>query len=115
MTSTPTALTGRVRAALSGEPSTREVSMFGGLSFMVDEKILVAVGRDDVLLVRIDPARHDELLALAGATQAEMGTGRSMGPGWIHVVPDALATDDDLSFWLDVAREYNTRARRTTR
>lgn len=114
MASSHTSLTGRVRAALSGEPSAREVPMFGGRSFMVDEKMLVAVGRDDVLLVRIDPARNRELLALPGTKPAEMGTGRPMGPGWLHVLPDALGTDDGLSFWLEVAREYNARARRST-
>jgi hypothetical protein len=31
----------RIRAMLAAEPSTREVSMFGGLSFMVNDKMIV--------------------------------------------------------------------------
>ncbi len=27
-----------------------------------------------------------------------------MGTGWLDVSPAAVATDDDLAFWLDVAR-----------
>ena len=82
--------------------------MFGGLSFMVNEKIVVAARPAGALLVRADPARNDELLALPGAAQAEMGTGRSMGPSWISVAPKAIATDEQLSFWLDVALDYNS-------
>jgi len=101
----------RVRTVLESEPSTREVRMFGGLSFMVNEKMVVAVGRDGDLLVRIDPTMNQELLRRPGAAQAEMGAGRSMGRGWIHVDEEALTTDDALSFWIGVALEHNARAR----
>lgn len=88
--------------------------MFGSLAFMVNEQMLVAVGRDDTLLVRIDPERNRELLARPGTTPAEMGPGRPMGPSWIHVTPDAVATGDDLCFWIDVAREPNAHAGKGT-
>jgi TfoX/Sxy family transcriptional regulator of competence genes len=101
-------LADRIRAALTDEPSTPEVQMFGGLSFMVNEKMVVAVHSDGDLLVRVDPDRYDELLAHPGGQPAEMGAGRAMGQGWIRVTGQALATDDDLSFWTDVALEYNT-------
>lgn len=110
-----TPLIDRVRTALASEPSTREVRMFGGLSFMVNEKMVVAVGRDGGLLVRIDPKRHDELVARPGAAQAEMGAGRSMGPGWIHLNEEALTTDDNFTFWIGIVLEYNARARAGTR
>lgn len=82
--------------------------MFGGLSFMVNDRMVVAAGRDGDLLVRIDPARNRELLALPGVKTAEMGAGRTMGPGWISVAHDELVADEQLSFWIDVAMEYNT-------
>ena len=80
--------------------------MFGGLSFMVDDSMVVAVGRDGDLLVRIDPARHDELLNVPGAKPAIMGTDRPMGPGWINVSHDGLATDQQLAFWTRVGLEH---------
>lgn len=101
-------LTDRIRIALAVE-SAREVRMFGCLAFMVNGKMVVAVRKDDGLLVRIDPARSSELLAQPGAAQAEMGAGRSMGPGWLEVDRAAL-TDKGLEFWLGVALEYNARA-----
>ena len=70
-----TELVERVRAALTGRPPVREVRMFGGLAFMVDDRMVVRVRRDGDLLVRAAPERADELLALEGAGPAEMGAG----------------------------------------
>ncbi len=100
-------LLSRVRDAVGATSVVREVNMFGGRAFMVNEKMLVSVGRGGDLLVRVDPERSGELLAAAGARQAEMGAGRSMGPGWVTVAEEAVATDDALDFWISVAAEYN--------
>lgn len=97
----------RLRAQFAEEPSTREVSMFGGRSFMVNDKMVVSAFKRGDLLVRVDAERHDALTRQPGATQAEMGAGRSMGPGWIAVSAAAIAGDDGLSFWLDAAMDYN--------
>jgi TfoX/Sxy family transcriptional regulator of competence genes len=97
----------RIRTMLGEEPSTREVSMFGGLSFMVNDKMIVNVRRGGDLLVRVDPSRSPELVADHGARFAEMGAGRAMGPGWIDVPAELTATDNQLRFWLDVAMEFN--------
>ena len=100
----------RIRALLADQPSTREVAMFGGRSFMVNEKMVVSALKGGDLLVRVAAARHDELTAQPGAEQAEMGTERSMGPGWISVSAASLATEEGLSFWLGVALDYNRAA-----
>ena len=97
----------RIRTMLAEEPSTRKVSMFGGLSFMVNDKMVVNVRRGGDLLVRVDPSRSPELVADHGARLAEMGAGRAMGPGWIDVPAELTATDNQLRFWLDVAMEFN--------
>ncbi|MGF6823079.1 hypothetical protein M2317_001990 [Microbacterium sp. ZKA21] len=101
------ALVERLRGLLSAEPTVREVSMFGGRSIMVNEKMIVAVQRDGALLVRVAADRHEELLAKPGAAQAEMGAGRDMGPGWIEVAPAVIAEDDGLAFWVAAAMAYN--------
>ena len=100
----------RVRAALSAHDPVREVRMFGGLSFMVNDKMVVSARGDGELLVRADPARADELLAVAGARTAEMGAGRDMGRSWISVSAEAIATDEALDFWLGVALEHDRNA-----
>jgi TfoX/Sxy family transcriptional regulator of competence genes len=101
------ALVDSVRMLLGGEPSLREVSMFGGRSFMVHNKMVASALKDGALLARVDAARHDELVARDGAAQACMGAGREMGPGWIEVHPGVIDTDEKLASWLDVALEYN--------
>lgn len=107
MTPEQTALTERLRALLADEPMMREVSMFGTRSMMVREKLLVSALKNGGLLVRVDPDRHEELLARPGAAQAEMGPRRDMGPGWIEVAAAAIGDDEQLSAWIEFAMEHN--------
>jgi TfoX/Sxy family transcriptional regulator of competence genes len=100
----------RLRALLAHEPSTREVSMFGGRSFMVNDKMVASALKHGDLLIRVDAGRHDELNKLPGASQAEMGAGRSMGPGWISISAESITDDEHLSRWLDVAMDHNRAA-----
>jgi TfoX/Sxy family transcriptional regulator of competence genes len=101
----------RVRASLQDRP-VREVKMFGVRAIMVDNVMVVAVHRDGSLLVRVDPADDDKLLSNAHAYRAEMGAGRSMGQGWIHVEAEALRSDVGLTSWLDCALSYRSRLSR---
>lgn len=107
MTPEQTALIERVRTLIAGEPVVREVSMFGGRSVMVNERMIVSVLKDGGLLVRVDAGEHDKLLGRSGAVQAEMGAGRDMGPGWIEVAADAISDDEQLSSWIGIAMDYN--------
>lgn len=106
MTTEKETLAARVRATLPPDRPLREVSMFGGLSFMVDDSLVVAAGRDGDLLVRIDPARYEQLLTVPGARPAVMGADRPMGPGWITVSRDGLATDGQLASWVQVGLDH---------
>lgn len=98
----------RVRAALHSQ-STREVRMFGGVSFMVNDALAVAVDQDGALLVRVDPRRDAELLARPYAARAEMGAGRSMGAGWIRVSGAGVAEPADLNHWITDALDHLAR------
>ena len=97
----------RVRALVDDEPDVREVPMFGGRAIMVNDKMIVSAGKAGDLLVRVAADRHETLLSEPGAEQAQMGTGRVMRPGWITVAPEAIADDDRLAFWIDVAMRHN--------
>jgi TfoX/Sxy family transcriptional regulator of competence genes len=113
MTAQREALADRIRAALPHDRPVREVSMFGGLSFMVDDSMVVAAGRDGDLLVRIDPARHEELLDAPAAKAAIMGVDRPMGPGWISVSQHGLTTDEQLASWVHVGLQHLAAQTRT--
>ncbi|MFZ1670577.1 MAG: TfoX/Sxy family protein [Candidatus Nanopelagicales bacterium] len=91
----------RLRDLLTSHQSVREVRMFGGLSFMVDDRIVVAARQDGDLLVRTDPATYDELLR-RGAEPARIGEHRRMGRGWLTVPYPRIQDDADLVYWVNV-------------
>ncbi|MDO5498561.1 MAG: TfoX/Sxy family protein [Propionibacteriaceae bacterium] len=107
MTPEQTVLIERIRTLIAGEPVVREVSMFGGRSVMLNEKMILSALRAGGLLVRVDADQHNALLERSGAMQAEMGRGRGMGPGWIEVDAETIRSDEQLSFWVEVAIDYN--------
>ena len=107
MTPEQSALIERLRALLADKPVVREVSMFGGRSVLLNEKMIVSALKHGGLLVRVDANRHDELLERPGAMQAHMGAGRAMGPGWIEVAATAINEDKQLWAWVEIAMEYN--------
>ncbi len=101
----------RIRTALVDHPAVREVKMFGGLAFMLNDKMaLYADGHGD-LMVRCDPARVDDLLGDEAAEWAEM-RGRRMNKGWITVRADGIGSEGSLAYWLDLALEYNDQVTR---
>jgi TfoX/Sxy family transcriptional regulator of competence genes len=101
-------LADRIRKSLAGQ-QVREVSMFGGLAFMVNEKMAVSANGSGDLLVRVDPAQVEELEA-KGAETAEMGRGRQMSKGWLRVRSDHVQSDKDLDHWVGVALDFNRAA-----
>jgi len=83
--------------------------MFGGLSFMLDNRMIVSVNRDGSLLVRVDPGRSAELLSVPDAQPAVMGADRPMGPGWITITANGVTTDQQLTDWIEVALQHHSR------
>ena len=92
------ALAERIRSLVSSEPRVTEKKMFGGLAFLVGGNMAVAASGQGGLLVRVDPAETDALLASTPATLMEMG-GRSMA-GWLRVEADAVHTKKQLAPWV---------------
>ena len=87
-----------IRGLLDGEPDVTEQRMFGGLAFLVGGNMSVAASGQGGLLVRVDPAETDELLAEPHAQPFEM-RGRSMR-GWLRVDPEAVRTRRQLEVWV---------------
>lgn len=100
-------LVARLRGLLADEPAVREVSMFGGRAFMVNEKMAVHASKDGDLLVRVDVADDAKFSEVPGASPAEISPGRAMGAGWIRASAASVADDEQLRFWLDAALAYN--------
>jgi hypothetical protein len=91
-------LADRLREILAGEPGVVEKRMFGGLTFMVAGHMAVSASGRGGLLLRVDPARTDVLVADPRASRFVM-RGREMD-GWLWIDIDADATDEELNRWV---------------
>jgi hypothetical protein len=85
-----------------------EKRMMGGLCFMVDLKMCVGVEKHR-LMARIDPAIYDSALRKKGCVAMDF-TGRPMR-GFVFVNPAGLVTDDQLDEWLNLALDFNPKAK----
>ncbi|MBA3303596.1 MAG: TfoX/Sxy family protein [Acidimicrobiia bacterium] len=92
-------LADRIRALLADEPDVVELRMFGGLAFLVGGHMAVAASGQDGLMVRVDPAASEELVATTAAVPMEM-RGKPM-KGWLRVDVDGLRTEPELAEWVD--------------
>jgi TfoX/Sxy family transcriptional regulator of competence genes len=97
-------LAARIRALLGEAPDITEKKMFGGLAFLVHGNMAIAASGEGGILVRVDPARTDELVATTDAHVAEM-RGRLM-PGWLRVEADRLEGDGELGFWVRTGTDF---------
>jgi TfoX/Sxy family transcriptional regulator of competence genes len=83
---------------------TEEKKMFGGLCFMVNDKMCVGIEQER-LMVRLDPAKYDEVIEKEGCKPMDF-TGKVM-KGYVFVDVDALKTKKQLEYWITLALEYN--------
>jgi TfoX/Sxy family transcriptional regulator of competence genes len=90
---------------LIDDPFVVEKKMFGGLAFLVGGNMSVAVSGQGGLLVRVDPAVSDELLAEPGAAEFDMG-GRGPMKGWLRVSADVLSVEATLEAWVSRGVSY---------
>jgi TfoX/Sxy family transcriptional regulator of competence genes len=97
-------LADRIRRELGGEADLTEKKMFGGLAFLVGGNMAIAASGQGGVLVRVDPAESDRLVATTPARPAEM-RGRSM-QGWLRVQPDDLRTKRQLAKWVQLGTAY---------
>ena len=84
--------------------NVEEKAMFGGLCFMVNNKMCVGVEMER-LMVRLDPAKYEEVMEKEGCKPMDF-TGRVM-KGFVFVDIEALKTKAQLGYWIKLALEYN--------
>ena len=84
--------------------NVEEKAMFGGLCFMVNDKMCIGVEKER-LMVRLDPAKYDEVMEKEGCKPMDF-TGKVM-KGFVFVDADVLTTKKKLDYWVKLALEYN--------
>ena len=103
------ALADRVTDSLTARRVPFEAkAMMGGLCFMVDGKMCVGVTKDR-LMVRLDPAEEADALTRPGCQPMDF-TGRPM-KGYVFVHPEGYESEAQLRHWLDLALDFNPRAK----
>ena len=103
-------LADKIREALSHLPFVEEKKMFGGLAFMIDDKMCITIGVDRIMC-RIDPAIYNEAVKKDGCSAVKMG-GREY-KGYVYVSENIVQSEKDLSYWLGLAIDYNKIAKRS--
>jgi TfoX/Sxy family transcriptional regulator of competence genes len=93
----------RIRTVLTGHDDVREQRMFGGIAFMVRDRMAVGVIHED-LMVRVGPSAYDDALAQPHARPMEF-TGRPMR-GMVYVAPAGVTDDADLARWVEAGAAF---------
>jgi TfoX/Sxy family transcriptional regulator of competence genes len=97
-------LADRIRELVGSEADLTEQKMFGGLAFLIGGNMAVAASGQGGVLVRVDPAQSDALVATTSARPMEM-RGRQM-QGWLRVGPDEVRTRRQLARWVELGTSY---------
>ncbi|WP_298879490.1 TfoX/Sxy family protein [uncultured Polaribacter sp.] len=82
--------------------------MFGGLVFMVDDKMCVGVMKDQIM-ARINPDIYDESLKKDGCKSMDF-TKKTM-KGFVYLSDEAIDLDENLYYWLQLALDFNPLAK----
>jgi TfoX/Sxy family transcriptional regulator of competence genes len=94
----------RIRELVGGETGLTERKMFGGLAFLVGGNMAVAASGQGGILVRVDPAESNALVASTAAEEMEM-RGRKLG-GWLRLGSADVESDAELSQWVERGLAY---------
>lgn len=86
--------------------------MFGGLAFMINDKMCITVG-ENRMMCRIDPALHQEATQKDGCTTVTMRNREYKG--YVHVREEVLHSDKALNYWLQLALDFNEIAKSSKR
>jgi len=97
-----------IRKALAHLPNVKEKKMFGGLAFMIDDKMCITAGADRIMC-RIDPALHEEAIKRKGCRAVTM-RGREY-KGYVHVDEESIKNKKDFDYWVTLALDYNRKAK----
>src|SRR3569833_1429447 len=88
----------RIRDILGPDPRVTEKNMFGGLTFLLNGKILVGTKKDGRILLSVGKDNNDAALARPGASPM-VHNNRSMTV-FVWVEAEAFEYDVDLRDWV---------------
>ncbi|MDO5106252.1 TfoX/Sxy family protein [Capnocytophaga sp.] len=105
-------LANRVREFLAEIPDieVEEKKMFGGLAFLVNEKMCVNVS-GELLMCRFDAALTDELAEKQGFLPCVMKNKELKG--YCYVEEIGYKSPENFAFWLNLCLDFNKKAKKS--
>ncbi|MEP6750095.1 MAG: TfoX/Sxy family protein [Bacteroidota bacterium] len=94
----------RIREALADSRQVKEVKMFGGICFMVNNKMCVCASGNE-MMCRISPGVYEEALERNGCRPMIHG-GRLM-KGFVYVDEESMKSKKDFQYWIKLALDFN--------
>ena len=94
----------QIRDLVVGDLDVTEKKMFGGLAFLVNGNMSVAVSGSGGLMVRLDAQDSGALLDAPAVTPLEM-RGKPM-KGWLWVTEAGYTTHEQLRGWVERGVEF---------
>jgi TfoX/Sxy family transcriptional regulator of competence genes len=85
-----------------------EKKMFGGLCFMVDDKMCMGIVKDE-LMARVGPDHYEEALSREGAKEMNF-TGRAM-KGYVFVEAEGVDMQENLEYYVERCLAFNPLAK----
>lgn len=102
-------LADRIRQSLDNKRvDYLEKKMFGGLCFMVDDKMCIGIVKDE-LMARVGPDHYETALSKNGAKEMNF-TGRSMN-GYVFVEPEGIDEETQLDEYIQMCLDFNPLAK----
>jgi len=86
-------LANRIREQIQYLENIEEKEMFGGICFLLNDKMFVGVIKDE-MMCRIDPALYEEVLEIPGCNEM-LFTGKPM-KGWIMIEEQGMKNENEL-------------------
>lgn len=98
----------RIRELLVDQKNVEEKKMFGGVCFMVNDKMCIGVNENEIMC-RIDPELYESALEKKGAREMTF-TGKPM-KGYVFVDNEGSKSKKDLQMWVDMCLDFNSKAK----
>jgi TfoX/Sxy family transcriptional regulator of competence genes len=101
-------ISNRIREALENVPNVEEKNMFGGVCYMVNDKMCIGVVKDE-MMCRIGEERQDEAMAKPGCREMDFA-GRPM-KGYVYVSDEGMKTREQFAYWIHLCLAHNPHAK----
>lgn len=103
-------LVNRIREKLVDIKNVEEKNMFGGVCFMVNDKMCIGVVKDE-MMCRIDPTMDANVLEKTGCRPMDF-TGKKM-KGYVFISEEGMTSNEEFDYWVKLCLDFNPFAKRS--